>query len=208
METKEENRRKVRSSAEQAAGIGGFPPRKTRHATRERNRMATFLGSGILIFAVVFVGLICVELYQASSGPAPSIESSKHQQGAGTAVKPTGQAAVPDTSVEQTGSPEQQTASVSAAPVESGKPAGSDAAIISSPGPAEAKAPNDAVSTAASKPKAIRHVVRKGDTLFKLSRQYYGNNFGVERIVRYNGLDPLQPLPIGKAVFIPLSNAD
>jgi len=52
----------------------------------------------------------------------------------------------------------------------------------------------------------VRHVVQKGDTLYKLSRQYYGNNSGVARIARYNGFSPDTQLVVGKVVLIPLSS--
>jgi len=59
---------------------------------------------------------------------------------------------------------------------------------------------------AQAKPKVVRHVVQKGDTLYKLSRQYYGNNSGVARIARYNGFSPDTQLVVGKVVLIPLSS--
>ncbi|UFJ42819.1 LysM peptidoglycan-binding domain-containing protein [Brevibacillus humidisoli] len=52
-------------------------------------------------------------------------------------------------------------------------------------------------------PNVVKHTVQKGDTLFKLSRHYYGNNQGWKRIARYNGLDPDDSLPIGKVLSIP-----
>jgi nucleoid-associated protein YgaU len=56
-----------------------------------------------------------------------------------------------------------------------------------------------------SRVKVVRHVVQKGETLFKLSRQYYGNNSGVARIARYNGFSPDTELVMGKVILIPLS---
>ncbi|WP_400163818.1 LysM peptidoglycan-binding domain-containing protein [Brevibacillus sp. TJ4] len=60
--------------------------------------------------------------------------------------------------------------------------------------------------TSQQQPKVVRHIVQKGDTLFKLSRQYYGHNFGVSRIAKYNGLPEDAQLSIGKVVMIPLSS--
>ncbi|WP_139489210.1 LysM peptidoglycan-binding domain-containing protein [Brevibacillus dissolubilis] len=61
--------------------------------------------------------------------------------------------------------------------------------------------------TTTTKPKvtSVRHVVQKGDTLFRLSRKYYGNGMGVDRIARFNGLNVNGELPIGKVLYIPTS---
>ncbi|WP_126427363.1 LysM peptidoglycan-binding domain-containing protein [Brevibacillus marinus] len=58
-------------------------------------------------------------------------------------------------------------------------------------------------SNSTAVPRVIKHTVEKGDTLFSLSRRYYGNNQGWQRIARYNGLNPDDPLPIGKVLSIP-----
>ncbi|RNB81598.1 LysM peptidoglycan-binding domain-containing protein [Brevibacillus fluminis] len=57
------------------------------------------------------------------------------------------------------------------------------------------------------KPKieSIRHVVQKGETLFQLSRKYYGNQSSVRKIAAFNGLSPDNALPIGKVLYIPVS---
>ena len=57
----------------------------------------------------------------------------------------------------------------------------------------------------APKPKVKHHVVQKGETLFMLSRLYYGNNGGVSRIARYNGISPEAKLKAGDVLSIPLS---
>lgn len=54
------------------------------------------------------------------------------------------------------------------------------------------------------KPRLVRHRVVAGDTLFKLSRAYYGNGMGVERIARQNHLNLEAPLPIGRVIYIPM----
>lgn len=59
-------------------------------------------------------------------------------------------------------------------------------------------------SSGSEKPKAIRHVVQKGETLYMLSRKYYGNNSNVARIAKYNGLSPEAQLTAGTVVFVPL----
>ncbi|TKI55859.1 LysM peptidoglycan-binding domain-containing protein [Brevibacillus antibioticus] len=55
-----------------------------------------------------------------------------------------------------------------------------------------------------TKSKVVKHVVKKGETLFLLSRKYYGNNSNVVRIARYNGLHSQAGLVEGKVVLVPL----
>ncbi|QDS34534.1 LysM peptidoglycan-binding domain-containing protein [Brevibacillus brevis] len=55
-----------------------------------------------------------------------------------------------------------------------------------------------------TKSKVVKHVVKKGETLFMLSRKYYGNNSNVGRIARYNGLHLEAGLVEGKIVLVPL----
>ncbi|MGG4453109.1 LysM peptidoglycan-binding domain-containing protein [Brevibacillus porteri] len=55
-----------------------------------------------------------------------------------------------------------------------------------------------------TKSKVVKHVVKKGETLFMLSRKYYGNNSNVGRIARYNGLHSEAGLVAGKIVMVPL----
>lgn len=54
------------------------------------------------------------------------------------------------------------------------------------------------------KSKVVKHVVKKGETLFMLSRKYFGNNSNVGRIARYNGLHSEAGLVEGKIVWVPL----
>jgi nucleoid-associated protein YgaU len=81
-----------------------------------------------------------------------------------------------------------------------GKTNGATTPVSSQPASASGAAPS-----ATPKPKLKRHVVQKGDTLFKLSRLYYGNNGGVSRIAGYNGLSPEAQLKAGDVLTIPLS---
>ncbi|MDC0759892.1 MULTISPECIES: LysM peptidoglycan-binding domain-containing protein [Brevibacillus] len=55
-----------------------------------------------------------------------------------------------------------------------------------------------------TKSKVVKHVVKKGETLFMLSRKYYGNNSNVGRIAKYNRLHSEAGLVEGKIVWIPL----
>lgn len=57
----------------------------------------------------------------------------------------------------------------------------------------------------AEKPKAVKHVVKKGETLYMLSRKYYGNNSNVARIANYNGISLEAQLTEGKIVMVPIS---
>nr|WP_241254489.1 LysM domain-containing protein [Brevibacillus sp. SYP-B805] len=75
--------------------------------------------------------------------------------------------------------------------------------VAGAPGSAAAKAPTPKTA-ATTKPKAIRYVVKQGDTLYKLSRQYYGNNKGAAAIARYNGMDSNAQLAVGTVIYIPL----
>ncbi|MFF0826840.1 LysM peptidoglycan-binding domain-containing protein [Brevibacillus sp. NPDC003359] len=56
-----------------------------------------------------------------------------------------------------------------------------------------------------AKSKVVKHVVKKGETLFMLSRKYYGNNSNVGRIANYNGLHTGSGLVEGKVVLVPLA---
>ncbi|MED1724176.1 LysM peptidoglycan-binding domain-containing protein [Brevibacillus parabrevis] len=57
----------------------------------------------------------------------------------------------------------------------------------------------------AQKPRVVKHVVQKGETLFMLSRRYFGNNSNVSRIARYNGFHTQAQLVEGKVVLVPLA---
>ncbi|MFD2371804.1 LysM peptidoglycan-binding domain-containing protein [Brevibacillus sp. GCM10020057] len=74
------------------------------------------------------------------------------------------------------------------------------AAIATAGAPAQTKGS----SAGSKKPKSIRHVVQKGETLYMLSRKYYGNNSNVARIAKYNGLSLEAQLKAGAVVFVPL----
>ncbi|EMT53633.1 hypothetical protein I532_06455 [Brevibacillus borstelensis AK1] len=50
-----------------------------------------------------------------------------------------------------------------------------------------------------------QHKVKKGETLFQLSRMYYGHNSGVKKIASYNGISAEAQLLEGQIVQIPLS---
>ncbi|MDA5106905.1 LysM peptidoglycan-binding domain-containing protein [Brevibacillus thermoruber] len=85
------------------------------------------------------------------------------------------------------------------------KPAAGNTNGATTPASSQPTSSSGAVPAAKPAPKAKRHVVQKGDTLYKLSRLYYGNNGGVTRIAGYNGLSPEAQLKAGDVLTIPLS---
>ncbi|KZE55430.1 hypothetical protein AV540_05080 [Brevibacillus parabrevis] len=68
-----------------------------------------------------------------------------------------------------------------------------------------ATAPVQKPAETAQKPRVVKHVVQKGETLFMLSRKYFGNNSNVARIARYNGFHSQAQLVEGKVVLVPLA---
>ncbi|MED1944406.1 MULTISPECIES: LysM peptidoglycan-binding domain-containing protein [Brevibacillus] len=76
---------------------------------------------------------------------------------------------------------------------------------IASPSTSKVATPGKTASApTATKSKIVKHVVKKGETLFMLSRKYYGNNSNVRRIAKYNGLHSEAGLVEGKIVLVPL----
>nr|WP_256434390.1 LysM peptidoglycan-binding domain-containing protein [Brevibacillus sp. HB1.3] len=76
---------------------------------------------------------------------------------------------------------------------------------ITSTSPSTVAAPGKPASTPpVTKSKIVKHVVKKGETLFMLSRKYYGNNSNVRRIAKYNGLHSEAGLVEGRVVLVPL----
>ncbi|WP_409178609.1 LysM peptidoglycan-binding domain-containing protein [Brevibacillus fortis] len=99
-----------------------------------------------------------------------------------------------------------QTPAVSTAPAQTstGTPV-NKATQVASTSPSKVATPGKQASTpVATKSKVVKHVVKKGETLFMLSRKYYGNNSNVGRIARYNGLHSEAGLVEGKIVLVPL----
>ncbi|MFA4134796.1 MULTISPECIES: LysM peptidoglycan-binding domain-containing protein [unclassified Brevibacillus] len=76
---------------------------------------------------------------------------------------------------------------------------------ITSTSPIKVATPGKPTSTPpVTKSKIVKHVVKKGETLFMLSRKYYGNNSNVRRIAKYNGLHSEAGLVEGRVVLVPL----
>ncbi|WP_228728134.1 LysM peptidoglycan-binding domain-containing protein [Brevibacillus composti] len=58
-------------------------------------------------------------------------------------------------------------------------------------------------SVSPAEPGVRQHKVKKGETLFQLSRLYYGHNSGVKKIASYNGISADAQLVEGQIVKIP-----
>lgn len=148
-------------------------------------------------------------------GQSENLGQEANQQGASRegAAAPTAEAAStgeqPAPSAEKK-TPQETTSKPMTQPTQPAVPAAKPAAQTNQPNTVHAP-PTAQPQTGAqaqgtnAQPKAIRHVVQKGDTLFKLSRQYYGNNSGVARIARYNGFPADTQLSVGNVVMIPLA---
>ncbi|CAJ1002886.1 LysM peptidoglycan-binding domain-containing protein [Brevibacillus aydinogluensis] len=209
-----------------------LPPRRLRHK-RGRLSYKAVLSSGLAIFGSLFLVLVAAELYQAhqtSSNP-PGNETARAEQaaagqpsaiaqadGSAPSASPVGSAAVsggegghaaaivnnpssgslPNESAQTKANAVAGTASEKPATEQTNATTPASFGHTSSSGKVQAAKP-------APKPKVKRHVVQKGETLFMLSRLYYGNNGGVSRIARYNGISPEAKLKAGDVLSIPLS---
>ncbi len=175
-----------------AAHSEGLPSRKERHA-RKRFPAAAMLGSGIAVFGLIFFGLIGLELYQAkeTTAPAAVVQVKPVQEKPITSGHPPKKANEPQPVQSSSGTAAKKPAVTQSTAKAAAKPA------------AKPASPQPSAKPTAS-PKAKRHVVRKGDTLFKLSRYYYGNHSGVSRIARYNGLRADQELIADTVIMIPV----
>jgi nucleoid-associated protein YgaU len=209
-----------------------LPPRRLRHK-RGRLSYKAVLSSGLAIFGSLFLVLVAAELYQAhqtSSNP-PGNETARAEQaaagqpsaiaqadGSAPSASPVGSAAVsggeggqaaaivnnpssgslPNESAQTKANAVAGTASEKPATEQTNATTPASFGHTSSSGKVQAAKP-------APKPKVKHHVVQKGETLFMLSRLYYGNNGGVSRIARYNGISPEAKLKAGDVLSIPLS---
>lgn len=201
-----------------------LPPRRSRH-TRPKASFSfkKWIQPGLYLFGFVFFGLIGLELYRANvlheSATSGSVEV-KEVSKVGT-IAPGSKAgekepvsvvlaATPDPNASVT-NPPAKAKTTESKPVE---PVVKAATSVQTPAvstvPAQTSTskvatPDKQASTPPTpKSKVVKHVVKKGETLFMLSRKYFGNNSNVGRIARYNGLHSEAGLVEGKIVLVPL----
>lgn len=205
--------------------------RKLRHSKRKTFSYSSLIKLGLLIFGTLFIGLFVLEMVKSQNLPTLSVvekqspppppetvqaavpavneesqaaepavnEESQTALPAGTKQSPTA-AAASGNNTSKTSTASSQT-TVKTEPKKQTIPTKTNAAAPVSQ-PAANVEPKKAEP--AEQPKAIRHVVKQGDTLFKLSRHYYGNGRGVEAIARYNGLQVDGELWVGTVLYIPM----
>jgi nucleoid-associated protein YgaU len=205
----------------------GLPPRHSRKSKQKSSiPLKKVIRSGLIVFGVLFFGLIGFELYRANIAH-PSVPS-------GSPVVTT-EEVTPQKPVSELERDSKPNPSTQARPAEGTvsndqeiKETASAASPEPHPNPVQPAAPSQTGSTTTEKaippktslgtaspppttgknaagPKTIRHVVKKGETLFMLSRKYYGNNESVSRIARYNGFHTETQLTEGNVVMIPIS---
>lgn len=210
----------------------GLPPRRSRNKrTNKPISLKKLIQSGLIVFGALFFGVIGIELYQAKVSHPTSTEESPvvtaeepanvqttaaHAQ---TSASASDQPA-PSTIVDQSTKPAPPSAQAQPSP----PPLGPSAAQKSGSSPSSQTGTTEATgktgsavkpatdagkkvtpAVVAEKPKAVKHVVKKGETLYMLSRKYYGNNSNVARIANYNGISLEAQLTEGKVVMVPLS---
>lgn len=203
-------------------GQDGLPPRRSRAVQRKKQKVSLkrIIQGGLIVFGTLFFGLIGLELYQAknvnpvkpvvasipdssSTETAPENQnqtSVASQQPSNEATPPSNEESTEPKAEVKPAEPVAVTAPQPSAPVQAAPAPQTAAPVPAAPSPVASE-----TQTSSEQPKTVRHVVEKGDTLFKLSRKYYGNNSGVSRIARYNGLTADAQLTTGNVVIIPLS---
>jgi LysM repeat protein len=182
----------------------GLPPRRLRHR-QKRYPIPAVLGSGIALFGALFFGMVGLELYQAHRSPQAAVEVQAGQF-------PSEQPLSPAKTVQSKENPQTSAGRVSSLskPSVSQPPDAKAAfAVKAVKGAANASAaktasPPKQPSATPAKPRVLRHVVKKGETLYQLSRKYYGHQSGVKRIAHYNGFGTEHELLEGEVVYIPL----
>jgi nucleoid-associated protein YgaU len=187
----------------------GLPPRRLRHKQKKYPLQAV-LGTGIVLFGALFFGMVGLELYRAHHSPPAAVEEPPEavEEQAGrlpsaqplSAANPVQPKDSPQTSA---GKDSSQTRTTVTQP--EAKDAFAGKAVTAANASAANTAPPKQPSATPAKPKALRHVVKKGETLYQLSRKYYGNQSGVKRIARYNGFGIDHELSEGEVVLIPLT---
>ncbi|USG63548.1 LysM peptidoglycan-binding domain-containing protein [Brevibacillus ruminantium] len=189
---------------------------------------------GLAVFGTLFFLLICMELYKAGQSVPANVSMEEKQGEPGQTWSPDQQASTAGTLPVQAqeSSPEGNTGTAqSAEPVDGiiTPSAGTETEHQQNPTsdhaseqsvshtgnttpPAAPLQPESTVKEAVTQEKEEKaqatvkqHKVKKGETLFQLSRLYYGHNSGVKKIAGYNGISPESQLFEGQIVQIPLS---
>ncbi|MDF2682043.1 MAG: peptidoglycan-binding protein LysM [Brevibacillus sp.] len=210
----------------------GLPPRRSRNKRANRPiSLKKLIQSGLVLFGALFFGLIGIELYQAKVSHPTAAEDSPvvtTEEPTNVQTTPTSEQAsasgqpAPPAIIEQPTQTAPSAAQVQPTPPPPGPStaqksgsspsshAGTAEVTGNTAGPAIKPATDSSKkgtpgAAVAEKPKAVKHVVKKGETLYMLSRKYYGNNSNVSRIASYNGISLEAQLTEGKVVMVPLS---
>lgn len=190
----------------------GLPPRHSRKSKQKSSiPLKKVIRSGLIVFGVLFFGIIGFELYRANIAH-PSVPSGSPVV---TTKEVTPQKPVSELEQDSMPNPSTQARPAAASPephpnpVQPAAPSKTGSTTTQKAIPPKISSgtasPPTAIGKNAAGPKTIRHVVKKGETLFMLSRKYYGNNANVSRIARYNGFHTETQLTEGNVVMIPIS---
>ena len=216
--------------SEELHGQSPMLSRKLRHSKQKRISYNSLIKLGLVVFGALFIGLFLLEMVKSQNVPEANVTLIENHSTAIPAVKSLATQEKPDP--EKNTAAETKAPEINTSPVKSEQPATNGQGTPKSKSdqeqpaepkasqPAETKSKQSAESATApaqtSQPAAthtektdaqvevVRHVVKQGDTLFKLSRQYYGNSRGVDSIARYNGLTKDDQLLTGTVLSIPL----
>ncbi len=202
---------------------GGLPPRSARQGRRKERRGRAWRQFVLAVIGVLACGTLVYALFGQNDHSAPPADVSPANRESAPQAGPSNsrssepppvdasrdRAAAPRPDDTSTASPASGTDSASASkPVtaDARKTMSSPATAVSANSPAvvvrtDAKTEGTALPT--PKTKVVRHVVKPGETLFSLSRRYYGHNRSAEQIARYNGIGLNEPLSVGKVLYIP-----
>jgi len=218
---------------EELHGQSPMLSRKLRHSKQKRISYNSLIKLGLVVFGALFIGLFLLEMVKSQNVPEANVTVIENHSTAMPAVKPvvTQEKSDPQkNSAAETKAPETNTSPVKSKPpatdgqgTAKSEPDPEQPAKPQATQSAETKAKQQAPESATVPPQTsqpaaantgkpaadaqvevVRHVVKQGDTLFKLSRQYYGNSRGVDSIARYNGLTKDDELLTGTVLSIPL----
>ncbi|WP_134683265.1 LysM peptidoglycan-binding domain-containing protein [Brevibacillus migulae] len=218
--------------SEELQGQSPMLSRKLRHSKQKRISYNSLVKLGLVVFGALFIGLFVLEMVKSRNVPEANFIEKEISATTTVQVKPVvakeSVGSQPSTATETKG-PE-----TNASPVGANQPATGQATTKANPEstqptpqtaaqPTEKKPEQPASETKAASPQpsqpassqaaqpaantqvqVVRHVVKQGDTLFKLSRQYYGNSRGVDTIAKYNGIAKDGQLLTGTVLSIPL----